>query len=390
MIHPKKERDRPMRKSSAIVFLAPTVALSIFASACSGGTAGSGSDDGCTVDDLMRSVARLSPEEREARLAEQARQEGGLTFYSAMDAEDQNQVAEAFADRYGIGEITQFSGNPESTHQRFRQEIDAGRSEVDVYENSSVFLQISGNDGVLAEYDGPSRADLVPAAAVSPYWVGNRLNIYVVGWNTDSIERNELPDDVTGFAAPRWEGHVAITSGNFDWFQAVYTWLSEERGMSEDELDRFFGALATNAVVYDRNPLVTELNALGEFDVSVHQLLHILDRQRAANPDVPLAWTTPVEPVVTRPNGNGISCTAPNPATAVLFTDWLISKQTQENVIAGALNREPTNAGATGGQLDRSAYAVVDVDVQAMADDADEWADRWASYVQRAARGEDQ
>lgn len=346
------------------------------------GEVGTGSyavGDDCTTSEILNSVAGLDAEAREAELLALAEQEGPLTFYSSMGENDHTAIAQAFRDHYGL-EVVEQNGSPESQHQRFTQEVAAGRTSADIYEQAGPFLLLAEREGLLAEYNSPHREELVESARVSPYWVGDRFLVYAVGWNTDLVSRDELPDDITGLADDQWSGRLGHDQSSWDWFAAIWQWL-EDKGWGEEEIDQFFRALLANGIIVDGNPLLTELTALGEVEVGTNHLQHIIARQLRQDPNLPLEWEPPVGPLVIRPNGPSIPCNVTNPASAILFVDWDISKQAQEEVIVGLIHRPPANTTAEGGDIDFDAYEVINVDLAAVVDASDHWANLWTSLI---------
>jgi iron(III) transport system substrate-binding protein len=86
-----------------------------------------------------------------------------------------------------------------------------------------------------------------------------------------------------------------------------------------------------------------------------------------------------VEPAIVRPNGAGLMKTAANPATAMLFMDWLL-EEGQEVIVAESLTPSIVEGGNPLADVE-----LVPVDVDRLLEEGDEWS---AKYDELLAGGE--
>lgn len=126
------------------------------------------------------------------------------------------------------------------------------------------------NAGLLAQLPA-ALVDGIPARFVAPdrRWVGVSGRARVVVYNTDAIgdPAAELPDDLSGFADPRWAGRLgwAPTNGSF---QAMVTAMRTLWG--EQRTREWLTAVQANRpVVYENNTTAVAGTAAGEVDVAL-------------------------------------------------------------------------------------------------------------------------
>src|SRR5215467_13342978 len=95
---------------------------------------------------ILSGLASLEGPERERRLIEGARREGGLTLYSTFTVEDLAALNAPFEARYGV-KVRLWRAASEKVLQRTLAEAKAGRDEVDVVDCNSVPLELLRREG---------------------------------------------------------------------------------------------------------------------------------------------------------------------------------------------------------------------------------------------------
>jgi iron(III) transport system substrate-binding protein len=189
------------------------------------------------------------------------------------------------------------------------------------------------SQGALASYDGPAKAGL-RADAKFDGWQAERFNAFVVGWNTDKVKPSEAPKDFTDLADPKWKGRLSMELGDFDWYLAMHTYLTDEKGMSAQAVDALFKKIVSNAKVVNGHTVQGDLLTAGQFDVALSIYSHTVDK--AARDGAPVAWRPNVNPVIIRPNGVAMMADARHPAAALLWMDWVLTPTGGQKVIADA------------------------------------------------------
>lgn len=314
---------------------AAVLAVGLLLSACGGSPTASNApadaEGGTAAEQVYAEINGLSGDERTQRLQELAKQESGLSLYTSnTDMED---IVKAFQDKTGI-HVDSYRANSETVLQRILQESSANFQGADIVETNAGELNALAQQGLLADYTGEYR-DSVRPEGQKDGWTADRFNAFVVGWNTNKVAADAQPTSLEQLADPAWRGRISMEVGDVDWFAAMYKYY-QGQGMSDDEVLDLFKRLASNAKIAKGHTVQGELLSAGQFDVAVSVYSHTIDN--AAADGAPVAWLhpdgMPVQPVVIRPNGAGLLINAKNPATAMLFMDFLLTDG--QDAIAGA------------------------------------------------------
>lgn len=252
----------------------------------------------------------------DARL-EAARREGGVTVYSSMAEKDLLRIVSAFEARYGI-KVKLWRSGKNKVLQRVITEARAGHNEVDVVHNPSPEMEALHREKLLKPVDSPVHAALIPEA-VAPHreWAGPRVYLFVQGYNTQKVKREELPKRYEDLLDPRWKGRLAIEGKEQEWFYTLVHAMGEERGL------RFFRELvAKNGLsVRQGNALLNNLVAAGEVPFALTLYSYLPDQAKRAG--APVDWIA-LKPTVAATDAVGIAARAPHPNAAALFYDFML------------------------------------------------------------------
>jgi iron(III) transport system substrate-binding protein len=327
-------------------------------------------DDKTGFEKVLSQVNERRGKERTRALARLAQREGGsLEFYTSLQSDDAAELAGEFEDEYDI-EVSVYRASSETVAQRVNEEARADFRGADVVETNGLEMRTLATEGVLAPYRSPHAARLVEGSRQEG-WTVDRFNKFVVSWNTKLVPRGSQPRSWEDLADPRWKGKLAMEADDIDWYKTLRDhWV--RGGKSPEEADRLFERMARNASVLKGHSLMAELLAAGEYAVAASNFTYQLEED--IDDGAPVAWRPPVEPIVSRPNGVGLVRQARHPATAVLFVDWLLSdgqRVLRESKLDPA-RRDLATAPTT---------REIQVDVGALAAQAEEWKDRYDRLV---------
>jgi iron(III) transport system substrate-binding protein len=219
-------------------------------------------------------------------------------------------------------------------------------------------------EGVMTQCASGELIEQVPEAGRYDDWTATRFNLFAPSWNTDEI--SEPPTSWEDLADPRYDGQLALELGDYDWYMGLTDyWL--EQGKSQEEVDQLFADMVDGAQVVKGHTVMAELMSAGQFGVATSNYTYIVEAAEAAG--APITTTPYVEPLIARPNGGSCMKTAENPATAMLFMDWLLMEGQQVIADAGA-----TAAVVEGGGDDVELFPV---DGQQLLDEGAEWSARY-------------
>src|SRR3954452_20127962 len=170
---------------------------------------------------------------------------------------------------------------------------------------------------LFSAFQSPYLADL-PASAIPKHgqWVPDRVNYFVVAFNTNKVKRSELPSDYRGFLDPKWKGRLALEATDAEWMATLVKLWGPAEGMA------FFRKLAEmNPDMRKGHVLLAELIAAGEIPVGL--TVYNSNAESFKRKGAPIDWI-PVPPVVARPQGIAILKNAPHREAAQAFVDFVL------------------------------------------------------------------
>jgi iron(III) transport system substrate-binding protein len=302
--------------------------------------------------------------DRGERLIAKAREEGTLTFYTSMATTESGPLAQAFERTYGV-KVQLWRALSENVLQRALTEARGGRRSMDVVETNAPEIEALAREEVVAQFNSPHLADL-PAWAIPSHrrWFGDRANLWVVGYNTGKVRREELPATLDGFADPRWKGRLSLEATDSDWMYGVIKFMGEDRG-----LDFFRRLAALKPEMRKGHILVAQLVAAGELPVCL--TIYSGNADSIKGKGGPIDWAA-VEPLIGRPQAIAVAKNAPHPHAALLFADFVLSPEGQK--LLGDMGRVPSSR-TQKTLLDGHKYVMVDP-VKSL-DEAPKWEKVW-------------
>jgi len=322
-------------------FIGATILATLVAGGCVTGVAAQGADPSA--------IYLYQGADRAERLAAKAREEGTLTLYTSMATTESGPLAAAFEKKYGV-KVQLWRALSENVLQRALTEARGGRRLMDVVETNAPEVEALAREQVVAQFDTPYFAELPPwAIPAHRRWLSDRANLWVTGYNTDRLKRDELPTALERFAEPQWKGRLALEATDSDWMYGVIEFMGEERGV-----DFFRNLAALKPEMRKGHILVAQLVAAGEMPVCLTIYSGNADSLKAKGG--PIDWL-PVEPLVGRPQAVALAKNAPHPHAALLFADFLLSPEGQK--LMAEMGRNPSSRREST-LLDRYRHSMID------------------------------
>jgi len=303
--------------------------------------------------------------DREARVLEGAKKEGPVSIYTSLNTKDSGPITEAFEKKYGVKTLL-WRSSSEKVLQRAVTEARAGRFAFDVLETNGPEMEALYREKLLAEFFSPHFKDLPPAAFPKHrHYVADRFNFFTIGYNTNLVKPEEVPNSYQDLVHPRFVGKVGIEAGDTDWFAAIVKSMGEDKGLA------FFRKLAENRPqVRTGHTLMAELVSSGEIPIAATIYNHNIERLTVRG--APVRWKA-LTPTFGRPNAIGVVPRSANPHAAMLFTDFMLSLQGQ--TLLKERNRVPASL-AVETNLNKFAYEMIDPVITL--DEADKWDKLWS------------
>lgn len=341
---------------------------------------GDGADQGQlpgfeAIEAVYRELDGLEGEARTQRLLELAQEEGGeVTFYGSTNIDDVGPIIEAFEGEYELT-VNHYRAGSSSVMLRILQEADANFAGADVVQINGPEMNVLDQEGLLLPLDTPLRENIIEAGQYDT-WLAAYVNSFIVGWNTNLVSEADRPKTYEELL--EYDGTMAFDVDDFDWFYGLTTtYFGEELGWTEEQtVEAFKEAMRRgNAQVFRGHSLGAELLGAGEFSVHASMYHHHLPRLEGTGSE----WQPPVEPVIVRPNGVGIIASTERPATALLFTEFML---TVGQEMFAEVHRTPGSTVVEGGLP--ADVRTVGVDLADLEENRAHWEELWEEIVQEA------
>jgi iron(III) transport system substrate-binding protein len=309
-------------------------------------------------------VYRYRGADRDSRLLENARKEGSVVLYTSLAPTESGPLGQAFEKKTGV-KVEIFRTISEKVVQRAVTEARARRFAVDVVETNGPEMEVMAREKLFADFYSPYLVDLPPNAIPSHrQWIPDRVNFFVVAFNTAKVKREEIPKSYTGFTDPKWRGRIGIEATDAEWMATLVKTWGEAAGMA------YFRSLAgMKPDVRKGHVLLAELIAAGEIPVGL--TVYNSNAESLKRRGAPIDWL-PVEPVVGRPQGIAVARNAPHPHAALLFVDFVLSPEGQE--LLNSMGRVPVS---TKVKTDLNRFPYTMVDPVTVLDEQEKWNKLW-------------
>lgn len=340
---------RAFHRAALVALAAPIVARSALAA----------------PDSPHRAIYTYQGADREARLDAEARRQREVWIYTSLNLKDSVPLTEAFEKRTGV-KTKLWRASSEKVLQRAVTEARAGRFTCDILETNGPEMEALYREHLLEAFFSPHFTDL-PAAAFPRHrhYVADRFNFFTIGYNTNLVKPEEVPNAYEDLVHPRWAGRVGMEGSDVDWFAAMVKLMGEEKGLA------FFRKLAdSRPQIRTGHTLMAELVASGEIPLAATLYNHNIERLVVKG--APVKWKA-VAPTFGRPNAIGVARHAPHPHAAMVFADFMLSKEGQ--TILKDRNRVPASL-TVETRLNKFPFHMIDPVITL--DENDKWEKLWS------------
>jgi iron(III) transport system substrate-binding protein len=291
-------------------------------------------------------------------------QDKTVVLYTSLAPTESGPLGKAFEKKTGI-KVEIWRALSEKVVQRALTEHQAKRYAVDVIETNGPEMEMLARENLFAELTSPYLADIPPNAIPKHrQWVPDRVNFFVVAYNTNKVHREDLPPSYQGFLDPRWKGRIGLEATDTEWMAMLVKKWGEKAGMA------YFQRLSDmKPDVRKGHVLLAELIAAGEIPVGLS--VYNANAESLKRRGAPIDWV-PVQPVVARPQGIGIARNAPNAKAAAAFVDFVLSPEGQQ--LLESMGRVPVSTKVRT-HMNQFDYTLVDSAV--VLDEQDKWQKEW-------------
>ena len=309
--------------------------------------------------------------DREKILIEGAKREGAFMLYGSHTW--YRTVAKEFEKKYPFLKVSEFRTDGRNLIKRALEEIKAGQYIADVIATTGEQMDLMKREGVFQEHH-VAEARHYPDEVKSKgkqgfYYIGHYETYNSLGFNTSLIPPAEAPKAMKDLLNPKWKGKMSIvsTTTGTRWIGSTLEAMGPEflAKMAEQDVkvQNMSGAALAGLVVSGEVPLSPTI-----FDANITQA-----KQKGA----PVEWR-PLEPVVTTVAYSGLIAKAPHPHAALLFLDYIHSKEGQQLIMKGGLWSPREDIGALEQKFKKS-Y----IDEKYSVDEAEKKYAEWDGLMQK-------
>jgi len=282
---------------------------------------------------LLLLTAHAGWAQSDVKLAEAAKKEGKLVWYTSTSVTESKPLLDDFEKLYPFvrGEIVRASG--EKTLNRLMTESRAGRWDFDVVTISEVDALMDAK--LLAPYKSPEAKNFI-ADFKDPdgYWTAIYVNYMTIGYNPKLVSDKDAPKSWEDLLDSKWKGKLAMDQEEFTWYATL------KKAWGKEKTQKYMRALAKQNIEWRKgHTLITQMMAAGEFPLSI---VYAHRTEGMKQKGAPVEWVSTVNPIVVTLNSAGLSPKPAHPNVARLFIDFILSKPAQQHL--RSLSRIPARA----------------------------------------------
>jgi iron(III) transport system substrate-binding protein len=278
-----------------------------------------------TAGQILGRLNKLPPEQRQKHLAEKAKAEGEVAFYSSLQAQQIDPFIRVFQKRYPFIKVNPYrvSGNRQVI--KIQTEMNAGNHLFDVTNGSAEQAAAIKKIGAIDPYLSPQRDFYnAPNKDKDGYFTSLYVIPMVLGYNTNLVKRQDAPRSYEDLLQPKWKSNMFLDDEAYEWFAVLLKHMGREKGL------QYMRNLAKQDLRMVRGRTAqSQLLSAGERPLALVLSGHtVLDLK---------ARGAPVEHVILDPyfaqaNKLMMSRHAPHPHAAALFIDWSLSEEGQSMI----------------------------------------------------------
>jgi iron(III) transport system substrate-binding protein len=285
-------------------------------------------------------LALYQSADREKILLEGAKKEGQVIFYTS-NTWVAGPVSQEFEKKYPFVKANVWRSDSKALLKRLTEELTAGRSIADVVETSPEYISIMVREKMLQEHFSPELSayddDAKIKGKIGVYAWTNREIYISLGFNSKLVSPADAPKSIKDYLDPRWKGKMSIagTTTGVQWVGAILDMMGREfldkLSAQEINVQNISGAALSGLVASGEVPLSPTI-----FNSNI-----FTHKQKGA----PVEWR-PLDPVIAGVGTSGMVLNAPHPYAALLFLDYLHSKEGQQVAMKGGLSSARTDIGS--------------------------------------------
>ena len=268
--------------------------------------------------------------DREKILIEGAKREGQFTLYTSHTWF--RTFVKEFEKKYPFIKASEWRNDSKNLIRKVLEETQSGRVLVDVVETTADGMAIMKREAIFQEYFSPEARfypnDLKPKGKHGFFYLPERETYNSLGFNVNLVPPAGAPRTLRDLTDPKWKGKMAITSTS-----TGVRWIGNAL---ETQGREYIDKMAEQEIsVQDMAPAAL-INLVGAGEIPLSPTIFDANVKIARQKGAPVEWR-PLEPVVTTVGSAALMAKAANPHSALLFIDYLLSKEGQQLILKGGL-----------------------------------------------------
>ncbi|MGH7767432.1 MAG: ABC transporter substrate-binding protein [Candidatus Binatia bacterium] len=274
-----------------------------------------------SAEEIWRALENLPAAEREKKLVEGAKIEGGeMVWYTNTGVDNANRYVQAFKKAYPFIDAKFWRAKSRDVAQKFLTESRAGIFVADVVKTTTDLLPPLFERNLVGRYESPPRAAF-PAQAKGALWTSTNYEFRVFGYNPKRVARQEVPKTWDELLHPRWTGQILFDESSLEEILALRgTW-------GKDKTVAYLKKLRPQLLVRRGRDNIANLMMAGEAPLAVTIYPYNAETLRAQG--APIDWVAP-DVITTLVYPLTMSRSSPHPHAAALFYDFLLSDAGQQ------------------------------------------------------------
>lgn len=308
-------------------------------------------------------------------LIDAARKEGSITWYIAqVDTQTAEAMGRAFTAQFPGVTVAVIRTTGQVAYERLLQDLKNGAPQCDVYSStdSSQYVALKAR-GALANYVPAGAATLLPAfqqVSDAGYMYPATATSHLLIYNSSLVKPEAAPKSWPDLLDPRWKGRVATGHPAFSGCTGIWVLaLTKTYGWE------YFEKLAKNNPRVGRsgNDPVTLINA-GECLLGPAPANTSFQQVDKGNPILPVY---PADGATLCLGPSSVMASAPHPAAARLFMEWLMGDEFSRLSVAN--HGDPVHPGValTSGQRPLDQVPLMTLSVAEIAKGIPEIVEQW-------------
>ena len=273
----------------------------------------------------LADIAMMTGSDRQGKLEAGAKKEGLIALYTTLIPEGSEPLRDAFVKKYPFLKFDLVRANNAQLVQRLIAEARARKPSADVAMGG--FSDAMDSAELIAPFASPEFS-AYPKEYVGKnnLWFMYRLASFGIGYNTKLLPPADIPKSYEDLVDPKYRGQMIW--GNSRDTGAMFLVNHWRSIWDSKKAETFFDGLAKQQLSRSNASVraLLDLVIAGEHKILITTSLnHVVDSASQGAP----VWFTSPDPVPTRSDHVMLMKEAPHPHAAMLFLDYLMSKEGQ-------------------------------------------------------------